>query len=113
MLQEADSRLSRQLEGITEGPLPEMLLSQPQHQWPQDSQSAFLTALKKFAIAVLRYRYRSAKHLGHLRGLMKGLLDGKSSLCMPCAHAIARGIHARKTMTCMQNAGLVCCHKMP
>lgn len=110
MLQEADGGLLRQLEGITEGLLPEMLLSQPHQRWPQDSQSAFLTGLKKFAVAMLRYRYRSAKHLGYLRGLMKSLLDGMSSLRMPCACTIARRIHAHKTMTCMQD--LACCHKL-
>ena len=96
MLQEADSRLLRQLEGIAEGLLPEMLLSQPQQQWSQDSQSAFLTVLKKFAITVLRYRYRSAKHLGHLRGLMKSLLDGEFS-CACLAHIQQQDVsmHAR------------------
>lgn len=75
-LQETSGGLLPQLEDILAGRLPELLFLQPLQRWPHKQQSAFLYALKKIAIAVLRHHFRSAKHLGLLRGLLASLSDG-------------------------------------
>ncbi len=79
LLQGADKALLRQLEGTVGGLLPGLLRKQPLQLWPQDGQGTFLAALQKFAIAVLRHRYRSAEHLCLLESLLAGLLHGEFS----------------------------------
>ena len=79
LLQGGEMALLAQLEDSTGGLLPELLSGQSLQLWPQAAQSNFLAALKKFAIAVLRHRYRSAQHLRLLTGLLAGLLQGRLS----------------------------------
>ncbi len=79
LVQGAGKALLRQLEGTVGGLLPELLCKQPLQFWQQDTQSTFLAALQKFAIAVLRHRYRSTEHLCLLKSLLAGLLHGKVS----------------------------------
>ena len=70
-----------ELEAIAGELLPELLSQQPLQLWQQDSQTKLLAALKKLAIAVLRCRYRSPKHLSLLTGLLASLLHGESHSC--------------------------------
>ena len=79
LLQGASRALLGQLEETVGGVLPELLSKQPLQLCQQDTQRTFLVALQKFAIAVLRHRYRSAEHLRLLKSLLAGLLHGKFS----------------------------------
>ena len=83
-MQEAERRLLQQLEGIIGGLLPEILLKQPLSQWEQDEQLHLLAAARKYATAVLRHFYRSARHLSLLAGLLASLPSGKGQFRAPC-----------------------------
>ena len=75
-LQGAETTLLGQLEDITGGLLPDLMSQQPLQAGRQNTREKLLAAVKKLAIAVLRHRYRSPKHLCLLTGLLASLLRG-------------------------------------
>ena len=79
MLQEDGPSVLLQLESIIAELLPDLLSQHSMQDWLQSDQLSFMAALQKFAIATLRYHFRSAAHLDLLKIVLAAIPDGAAS----------------------------------